>query len=142
MSKNIQSVADLKTQIALITEEKSKQELRLKNHVRDFTNSLKPANLIKNAFSSINSDPEIKSTLKIKGAEAAIAFIVTQLLFKNSNPIFRVAATVLGTSFAGKIFGADASKYIDRIKSVYNKFRNKNKEEGSDLFNEEDIYTG
>lgn len=142
MSKNIQSVADLKIQIALITEEKSKQELRLKNHVRDFTNSLKPANLIKNAFSTINSDPEIKSTLKIKGAEAAIAFIVTQLLFKNSNPIFRVAATVLGTSFAGKIFGADASKYIDRIKSVYSKFRNKNKEAGSDLFNEEDIYTG
>ncbi len=142
MNRNIQNLAELKVQIALLSEEKIIQEHLIKNKIRELTNSLKPVNLIKNAFAGIAGDPGIKNSFKLKGAEAAIGFLVTQLLFKNANPIFRLAATVVGTSFAGKVFGADSPKYIEKIKTIFNKYRAKMNKPESGLFNEEDIYTG
>ncbi len=142
MNRNIQNLAELKVQIALLSKEKIIQEQLLKNKFRGLTNSLKPVNLIKNAFAGIAGDRGIRNSFKSKGAEAAIGFLVTQLLFKNTNPVFRLAATVVGTSFAGKIFGEDSPKYIEKIKTIFNRYRTKRNEPDSGLFNEEDIYTG
>ena len=126
MKRNIHSLAQLKLEIDRLSSEKHFKEKQLNTYVRDFSQALKPANLVKNIFSSITGNSELKGMLKTKGTEAALGFVVTQLLFKNANPLVRTAATVLGTSFASTIFGDDSAKYVDKIKSLFKKFQKKN----------------
>jgi hypothetical protein len=140
MNKNISSRAQLKLEIERLTAEKKLKEKQIGGLVKDYTTALKPVNLVKNAFSSITGDSELKGMLKTKGTEAAIGFVVTQLLFRNSNPLIRTAATVLGTTFASSIFGEDSAKYVEKIKNLIHKFRSKKGEIPSDTFNETDIY--
>lgn len=142
MKTKISSRDQLKIEIQRLTLEKQVKENQIKNHVKDYAQAMKPANLVKNAFSSLKGDDELKGMLKTKGIEAAIGFVVTQLVFKNSNPFVRTAATLLGTSFATGIFGEDSSKYIEKIKNIYHKFKAKHDKKGEGLFNEEDVYTG
>lgn len=142
MKKNIDSLASLKLEIARLTVEQQMQEKLLGGYLKDYARSMSPANLVKNAFKSITGDPEIKSSFKTKGVEAAIGFVVTQLLFKNANPLVRTAASVLGTSFASGIFGDESTKYIDKIKNFYQRFRKKKEDTGAPLFGEEDNYSG
>jgi len=96
--------------------------------------------MLKSAFSSVKKDPDVKGMLKTKGVEAVITMLVTQLLFKNSNPIIRTAATLFGTSFATGVFGDDASKYINKVKTLFQKFKRKSDPKGDEFFDEEDIY--
>lgn len=135
-------MAQLKLEIDRLTSEKHLKEKQLNMYIKDFSQSLKPANLVRNIFSSITGNSELKGMLKTKGTEAALGFVVTQLLFKNANPLVRTAATVLGTSFATTIFGEDSSKYVEKIKTLFQKFRKKKEETDSEQFNEGDIYTG
>jgi|SRR5688572_23969422 len=142
MKVNISSRSQLKLEIERVTQEKLRQEQQINQHLRDYAQSLKPINMIKNAFSSVNKDQDLKGMFKKKGIEAAVALMVTQLLFKNSNPIIRTAATLFGTSFATGVFGDDASKYITKIKNLFQKFKRKSDQRDNEFFNEEDIYTG
>jgi len=141
MSTSITSLAELKVEIDKLTVERKIKERNLNVHIKEFAISMRPANLIKNAFTSMSKDTELKSMLKTKGAEAAIGFVVTQLLFKNANPIIRTAATLFGTSFATTIFGDDSSKYIEKIKNIYQKFISRKEPVEDEQFNEGDNYT-
>ncbi len=140
MKTKIENIDQLREQIIRLSGEKLVKEEMLKARVKDFSQQLKPVNLIKNAFNSIKGDSELKSQLASKGTEAALGFIVTNLLFKNSNPVIRTAATVLGTAFASKVFGEDSSKYIEKIKGLFEKFKKKSGEGENKEFDEEDIY--
>ena len=142
MKRNIHSLAQLKLEIDRLSSEKHFKEKQLNTYVKEYTQSLKPANLIRNAFTSITGDSELKGMLKTKGTEAAIGFVVTQLLFKNANPLVRTAATVLGTTFASSIFGEEGPKYVEKIKNLYQKFRSKKTDDNPDSFNEGDNYIG
>ncbi len=142
MKKNIHTLAELRVEIERLTIEKLEREHRLSGYIKDYANSLKPANLIKSAFGSITSDPSLKGMLKSKGVEAAMGFIVSQLIFKNSNPFVRTAATVLGTGFASNIFGQDGPNYLDKLKVLYKKFKNRKNAGPQNDFNERDIYRG
>ena len=133
-------MTELKQEIQRLSAVKQLKEQQLRLKIKDASQQMKPINLIKSAFSSISGDKELKSELAIKGTEAALGFIVTNLLFKNSNPVVRTAATLLGTTFATKIFGEDSSKYIEKIKSIYEKFKKKHSDVSVDEFREEDIY--
>ena len=137
MKKQISSLAELRLEIENLSVEKHLKERELNQQFQDWSQRMKPANLIKSAFSSLTGDSELKTQLASKGTEAALGFIVTNLLFKNSNPIVRTAATIVGTAFASKVFGEDSSVYIDKIKSIFEKFR---KKEDAIIFDEKDNY--
>src|SRR6187402_2434274 len=111
MKANITSRSQLQLEIERLTSEKQVREKQLNLHLKEYAQSLKPINMLKSAFNSVKKDPDVKGMLKTKGVEAVITMLVTQLLFKNSNPIIRTAATLFGTSFATGVFGDDASKY-------------------------------
>ena len=140
MSRNIQNLAQLRLEIVRLTVEKQVHEKQISIYVKEYAQSLRPINLLKNAFNSVRGDEELKGAIKTKGLEAAIGFVVTQLLFKKASPFIRTAATILGTSFATNIFGDDSSKYIGKIKELIHKFRSKKEERQSERFNDEDIY--
>lgn len=142
MKKDIHSRAQLHLEIERLSAEKKLKEQHLNQVIRDYSTSLKPINLIKNAFGSLKNDKDVKGMLKTKGLEAALGFFITQMAFKNSNPLVKTAATVLGTSFASGVFGDDSVKYIEKIKKLYQKFRAKTGRGAPGTFNEEDIYTG
>ena len=78
MKRNINSLAQLKLEIDRLSSEKKFKERQLNTYVRDFSQALKPANLVKNIFSSITGNSELKGMLKTKGTEAALGFVVTQ----------------------------------------------------------------
>lgn len=137
MKKQIRSLAELRLEIENLSVEKHLKERELNKQFQDWSQRMKPANLIKSAFSSLTGDSELKTQLASKGTEAALGFIVTNLLFKNSNPIVRTAATIVGTAFASKVFGEDSSVYIDKIKTLFEKFR---KKEDAIIFDEQDNY--
>ena len=141
MKKNIQSRAELKAEIEKLTAEKILAEERLNKKIRDFSVSMKPVNLLKSAFGSMKKDPELTGMIKTRGLEALSGFIISQLIFKNSNPLVRTAATLMGTSFASGVFGDDALKYIDKLKQLYRKFRSKSGNKSSEIFNEGDNYS-
>ena len=140
MKKIIRSRAELQAEIDKLTLEKQVSEQNLNRLVRDFSTAMKPLNLIKSAFGSVKSDKELSGRMKTRGLEALTGFVVSQLIFKNSNPLIKTAATLMGTSFASGVFGDDALKYVDKLKNLYQKFRSKNRDTSADSFNEDDIY--
>ena len=137
MKKQISSLAELRLEIENLSVKKHMKERELNKQFKDWSQTMKPANLIKSAFSSLTGDSELKTQLASKGTEAALGFIVTNLLFKNSNPIVRTAATIVGTAFASKVFGEDSAVYIDKIKTLFEKFK---KKEDDIVFDEKDNY--
>ena len=142
MTKNIQSRAELRSEIERLTTEKQISEEKLNSMIREFSQSMRPVNLLKNAFGSMKKDTELTRMMKTRGLEALVGFAVSQLVFKKSNPLIRTAATLMGTSFASGVFGDDALKYVDKLKHLYQKFKSKTSRKESGSFNEEDIYTG
>ena len=140
MHQNIQTLAQLRLEIDRLTIAKEIHEKQISIYVKEYAQSLRPINLLKNAFNSVKEDSELKNAMKTKGIEAAIGFVVTQLLFKNASPFIRTAATVLGTSFATNLFGDDASGFMEKIKNLVQKFRSKKGVEPSERFNDEDLY--
>ena len=142
MKPSIHSLETLRAEILRLKEEKKIRENQLRLSVKHIGNEMKPANLIKSAFHSVSNDSELTSQLKSKGLEAALGFVVTNLLFKNANPLIRTAATVFGTTFASKLFGEESGKVIEKVKSLYEKFKqHSEKSSKPGEFNEEDIYT-
>lgn len=142
MKTKIHSLSELQAEIQRLKESKHLKEVKLRSDARHLSQQLKPINLIKNAFSSFSGDSELKSQVASKGIEASIGFLLTNLIFKNANPLIRTAAAVAGTAFASKIFGEDSPKYIDKIKQLIEKLKSKKGKEKNPAFNEEDIYNG
>ncbi len=141
MKKHIHSLAALRLEIDKLTAEKEIKEVTIKSHFSNLKENLKPANLLKSAFASFSGNSNFKNELASKGTEAALGFIVSNLLFRKSNFIVKAFATIIGTSFASKIFGDDSSHFIDKIKNLYQKFVKKSSHRKEEVaFNEEDIY--
>ena len=140
MIKNIESLSDLRLEIERISSKRDLHERQLSEQVKAYANSMRPANLIKNALTGMGQDKELTGMLKTKGVEAAIGLVITQLLFKNSNPLIKTAASLFGTSFATGVFGEDASQYVDKIKKIFQKFTAGKESPGNGVFRDEDIY--
>lgn len=141
MKTKIHTLEELQHEIERLKEIKSLKEAKLRSDVKHLTVQLKPVNLIKSAFSSLTGDTELKTQVASKGLEATLGFLFTNLIFKNSNPMIRTAAAVLGTAAASKIFGEDSPKYIEKIKLLIDKIKRKRSEAKDASFNEGDIYT-
>lgn len=142
MKTKIDSLATLQLEIDRLKSLKAAKDIQLKQSFQHLSNELKPVNLIKSTFNSITKDNELKSQIQSKGLEAALGFVVTNLLFKNANPMIRTAATLFGTTFASKLFGEDSANIIGRIKNLYQKIKEKSPEEENKPFDEGDIYKG
>lgn len=142
MKRSIQNRADLHIEIARLKEEKVVRERMLKDNFRSLTDQLKPVNLIKSVFSSFSGDSELKSQLASKGTDAAIGFIISNLIFKNASPLIRTAASMLGSTVALKVFGEDSGHYVDKFKALFQKLRTfvKRDDKDSPTFDEKDIY--
>lgn len=142
MRRNIRNRADLQMEIARLTGEKNIREKMLKENFQSFVDQLKPVNLIKSAFHSFAGDSELKSQLASKGADAAIGFIISNLLFKNASPLIRTAASMLGSTVALKVFGDDSDHYVEKFKALFQKLKTVMKKDDKDsrAFDEEDIY--
>ncbi len=142
MKTKIDSLATLQLEIERLKSLKAAKDIQLKQSFQNLSNELKPVNLIKSTFSSITKDSELKNQMQSKGLEAALGFVVTNLLFKNANPVIRTAATLFGTTFASKLFGEDSGNIIGRIKNLYQKIKEKSPDEENKPFDEGDIYKG
>lgn len=142
MKRSIRNRADLQMEIARLTGEKNVREKMLKENFHSFTEQLKPVNLIKSAFRSFTGDSELKSQLASKGTDAAIGFIISNLIFKNANPLIRTAASMLGSTVALKVFGDDSGHYVEKFKALFQKLKTvaKKDDKESRAFDEEDIY--
>ncbi len=140
MKAKIDSLATLQFEIERLKNMKAAKDFQLKQSFQNLSNELRPVNLIKSTFNSIAKNNELKSQMQSKGLEAALGFIVTNLLFKNSNPVIRTAATLFGTTFASKLFGEESGNIIARIKTLYQKIQEKSSEDLNKPFDEGDIY--
>jgi hypothetical protein len=104
MKTKIDSLATLQLEIERLKSLKAAKDIQLKQSFQHLSNELKPVNLIKSTFNSITKDRELKTQIQSKGLEAALGFVVTNLLFKNANPVIRTAATLFGTTFRFQTF--------------------------------------
>jgi hypothetical protein len=141
MTTHIHSINQLRTEKARLQLEKSAIEYRLKNHFKTVTTSVRPANLIKSALGSLASDSEVTGAIKTKGTEAAIGLIMSQLMLKNTNPVIRAVVGVVGSTLATTLLGGDASRYVEKVKSLYRKYKSRHSEKVTPEFDEDDIYT-
>jgi hypothetical protein len=139
MNRKIENLVQLQAAIQQLSAEQQLRESKLTSSLKLYAESFKPVNLIKSALRSAGDDKELKSMITSKGAETLIGLVVSQLLFRKSNPFVRTAATVLGTSFASGMLGDQASGYIDKLKALYKKYKSRKNTDTSE-FDEEDIY--
>jgi hypothetical protein len=116
MSKEISSLTELRREIALLEVKQTIQEEKLRTSLKNLTEELKPVNLIRGAFQSFKKDSNLNGQLAVKGAEAAIGFLVSNILFKNFGFVTRTVASVVGSSVASGILGDQAEKYIEKFK--------------------------
>ena len=142
MKYTIRNRADLRREISRLTEERNVREKMMKASMKGFADQFKPVNLVKSFFKSLTGDQELKNQVTARGAEAALGFIISNLVFKNASPLIRTAASVLGSTAAVKFFGDDSGKYIEKIRSLYEKLKNISStgNKSDDVFDEEDIY--
>jgi len=140
MKTKIHSRTELRSEIERLKQLRLSKEIKIRTDFDNLAEQLKPANLVKSAFSSLAGDSELKNQVASKGTEAALGFLFTNLIFKNANPLIRTIAAVAGTAAASKIFGEDSSKYIEKIKNIYHKIRRKKSKDADFTFNERDIY--
>ncbi len=141
MKTHFRSIAELQQEIIRLESEKVVIEKRLKNHFKNVGETFHPAHFIKSAFKSLISDKEVTDTVKSKTAEAAIGLLVSQLILRNSNPLIKAVGGVMGTTMASSVFGDTATYFIDKIKVLYRKYREKHKENGSGETNVDDTST-
>lgn len=139
MPKEIHSLRDLQTEIAILKAKQAVQEEQLRGRLKKMSEDLKPINLIRSTIQSFTQGSGLKGETTKRGAEAAIGFLVSNILFKNFNPVARTVATVVGTGLASELLGEQAGKYIQKFKDLAEKFRKSGKEK-KDLFDEQDIY--
>jgi hypothetical protein len=142
MKYSIQNRTDLRREMARLTEERNIKEKMMKANFKGFADQLRPVNLVKSFFRSVTGDQDLKNQVTARGVEATLGFIISNLVFKNASPLIRTAASVLGSTAALKFFGDDSGKYIEKIRSLYDKLKNisSGKNETNDIFSEEDIY--
>jgi len=142
MKYSIQNRTDLRREMARLTEERNIKEKMMKANFKGFADQFRPVNLVKSFFSSVTGDQDLKNQVTARGVEATLGFIISNLVFKNASPLIRTAASVLGSTAAVKFFGDDSGKYIEKIRSLYDKLKNisSGKNETNDIFSEEDIY--
>jgi hypothetical protein len=141
MKYTIRNRADLRREISRLTEEKNVREKMMKASMKGFADQFRPVNLVKSFFKSLTGDQDFKNQVTARGAEAALGFIISNLVFKNASPLIRTAASVLGSTAAVKFFGEDSGKYVEKIKSLYEKLKNVSSgNKSDDVFDEEDIY--
>jgi hypothetical protein len=138
MSKEIKSLSELRREIALLEARQADQEEKLQIRLKKLTEDLKPVNLIRNAYQSYSRDSGLNSQLVVKGAEAAIGFLVSNILFKNFGPAARTIASVVGSSVASGILGDQAEKYIGKFKNLIQKFK-ESRAAHKDMMDEKDI---
>jgi len=142
MKYTIRNRADLHREISRLTEEKNVREKMMKANLKGFADQFRPVNLVKSFFKSVTGDQDLRNQVTARGAEAALGFIISNLVFKNASPLIRTAASVLGSTAAVKFFGDDSGKYIEKFRTLYDKLKNiatKNNDT-DDIFNEENIY--
>lgn len=140
MSNKINSLKDLKLEIAVLQTKQAVQQDQLKSDIKSLTESLRPANLIRNAIKSFGTDSGLRGDMTRKGAEAAVGFLISNLLLKNFGPAAKTLAALAGTTVATSVLGEHAEKYIGKFKDLIEKFKKKSGAEG-DNFDEKDIYS-
>lgn len=142
MKYTIRNRADLHRELSRLTEEKNVRERMMRANMKGFADQFRPGNLVKGFFKSLTGDQELKNQVTARGAEAALGFIISNLVFKNASPLIRTAASILGSTAAVKFFGDDSGKYVEKIKSMYEKLKNYSagSNENDGVFDEEDIY--
>ncbi len=140
MSREIKSYTELKAHIGRLTIERELKELKIRESVQKLSEQLRPANLIKSAFSSVSSDSELRSGFAVKGIETALSFLLTNVVLRKAGPFMKTIATLAGTTMLSQIIGDEGGKYLDKIKSFISRFRKNG--DGSDMheFDEKKIY--
>ena len=133
-------MSDLRKEIASLQKKQEEQEARLKVSVQRLTESLKPANLIKSTLKSFGSDSKLRGDLTKKGAEAAVGFLISNILLRNFGPAAKTLASLAGTTVATSVLGEHAGTYIEKFKNLIEKFKKKSGA-NRDSFDEKDIYS-
>ncbi|MDO9376350.1 MAG: hypothetical protein Q7T76_18135 [Ferruginibacter sp.] len=113
MYTHIQNAEDLKTAIEELKEREKVKKQAIADNFHAFTDSMKPANLIRNSFKS-NGDgsPGIAGTVIKAGIGMGVGLLSKKLLIGSSTNIFK---TLAGNAVKLGVAGVVAKK-TDRIK--------------------------
>ena len=106
---------DALNETIVLLQDKQTQELKLLKEQFHLTyESLKPINLIKNAFHEVTSSPDLKNKLLNNVIGLTTGYLSKKVLIGTSNnPIKKILGTLLQFSVANVV-----SKHSDNIKSV------------------------
>ncbi len=115
--KNLLPNESLVEAIALLEAKRDRELIELKEQFHAVNESLKPINLIKDAFRSVTASPDLKNGIDKTLIGGFSGFLVKNILFRNSfNPlkiITRIGLQAITASFA--------AQNSDKIKSTSQK---------------------
>src|SRR5437868_953302 len=95
MDKNDPSIL-LDQLIVIKEEERSRQEQSLKQNIRNAYESLKPVNIIKNAFKDVVSSSDVKTTISDSVMGFASGVIAKKLVVgRSNNPVTSVIGLIV-----------------------------------------------
>ena len=112
--EKITSLAELRATIAFLENKKEHELTLLKVQFKTTLISLKPTNLIKNKFSEIVSDPNLKENILNTVLSLATGYLSKKLIMGTThNPIKQLVGTLLQVGVTGLV-----AKNSDGIKST------------------------
>ena len=95
--------------------------------------------MVRAAAGSVLKGSDGKPTVLSTAIEHVIPAVVSGLIFKNAGPLVKTISSVVGSSFAKKVFGDEGGKVVDRFKNLVSKIRNKTTQQ-EEPFDESGIY--
>ncbi|MES2655474.1 MAG: hypothetical protein V4620_07795 [Bacteroidota bacterium] len=120
MSK-LDSIIQLKENIALLERQKANDERMLKEHFKETIAAFSPANLVKSTFHDLVQAPDFKHDLKDAAMGLASGYLTKKILVGGSlNPVKQVAGTLLQMAITSLV-----SKNADGIKATATALVNK-----------------
>lgn len=92
----ITDAASLKSRIAFLEQKREAEKDAITSEVKGFVESLKPINLIRSLFRSVNESPDVKSDILHGIVGMGTGFLTNKLLLgKMHGPLKKIMATIL-----------------------------------------------
>lgn len=124
----IHTYNELSLRINQLNDLKDKQEIALKNDVKELYQRLQPKNIIKETAKDLANDTEFRGNSLKALKNIATDFVVGRLFNKNSS-VKGFIATVLVEKLVAPLIANNKTKIVDFITNLVSKFNHKKEEE-------------
>jgi hypothetical protein len=126
--EKINSLAELRVQIAILENKRELEKLALKQKLNDTMDSLSPSALIKSALHNITSAPDLKGDLLNTAISLAAGYFTKKVAVgETHNPLKNIMGTLLQVGVTALV-SKNAEVLKTFFKKVVEKFGNKTEE--------------